>query len=95
MPWQCLDLTYIYSLLRDGYQFEDNQPLVLAKKIKGMEVSWGQGLAFATANEFQLTEGAIKTALSSEPNSTVVDQIFDLVYSGTNQVLSYFNIISV
>ncbi|ULT91062.1 hypothetical protein L3Y34_008981 [Caenorhabditis briggsae] len=85
MPWQCLDLTYIYSLLRDGYQFEDNQPIVLAKKIKGMEVSWGQGLAFATANEFQLTEGAIKTASSSEQNATVVDQIVDLVYSGTNQ----------
>lgn len=30
MPWQCLDLTYIYSLLRDGYQFEDNQPLVVS-----------------------------------------------------------------
>ncbi|EGT40234.1 hypothetical protein CAEBREN_28059 [Caenorhabditis brenneri] len=94
MPWQCLDLTYIYSLLKDGYEFEDNQPIVLAKKIKGMEVSWGQGLAFATANEFQLTEGAIKTTVQ-EQNATVVDQIFDLVYSGTNQVLLYFNIISV
>lgn len=94
MPWQCLDLTYIYSLLRDGYQFEDSQPIVLAKKIKEMEVSWGQGLAFATANEFQLTEGAIKT-VQQEQNATVVDQIFDLVYSGTNQVLSYFNFISV
>ncbi|CAI2353152.1 unnamed protein product [Caenorhabditis sp. 36 PRJEB53466] len=93
MPWQCLDLTYIYSLLRDGYQFEDSQKIVLAKKIKGMEVSWGQGLAFATANEFQMVEGSMKAA-SDAHNATVVDQIFDLFYSGTNQVLSFFNFIS-
>uniref|UniRef100_A0A8R1HWB5 Uncharacterized protein n=1 Tax=Caenorhabditis japonica TaxID=281687 RepID=A0A8R1HWB5_CAEJA len=93
MPWQCLDLTYIYSLLRDGYEFEDGQPIVLAKKIKNMEVSWGQGVAFATANEFLRAEGLVEMP-RSDRNSTVVDQIFDFFYSGTNQVLTYFNIIS-
>lgn len=68
----------------------------LAKKIKGMEVSWGQGLAFATANEFQMMEGSMKAPEGADAvNVTVVDQIFDLVYSGTNQVLSFFNFISV
>ncbi|ETN69445.1 GDA1/CD39 family protein [Necator americanus] len=27
IPWQCHDLTYIYSLLSDGYGFDDTQPL--------------------------------------------------------------------
>ncbi|EPB65829.1 hypothetical protein ANCCEY_15098, partial [Ancylostoma ceylanicum] len=27
MAWQCHDLTYIYSLLSDGYGFGDAQPL--------------------------------------------------------------------
>ncbi|KAK6052527.1 GDA1/CD39 family protein [Cooperia oncophora] len=30
MPWQCHDLTYIYSLLHDGYGFEDAQPLFVS-----------------------------------------------------------------
>ncbi|CAB3398482.1 unnamed protein product [Caenorhabditis bovis] len=91
MPWQCLDLTYIYSLLHDGYRFDDEQPVVLAKKIKGMEVSWGQGLAFAVSNEFQSSDSATS---SGSKNTTVVDQLFNLVYTSTNHVLTFFNIIS-
>ncbi|PIO71491.1 GDA1/CD39 family protein [Teladorsagia circumcincta] len=30
MPWQCHDLSYIYSLLHDGYGFHDNQPLFVS-----------------------------------------------------------------
>ncbi|CAI5453288.1 unnamed protein product [Caenorhabditis angaria] len=93
--WQCLDLTYIYSLLRDGYGFGDEKRIVLAKKIKEMEVSWGQGLAFSVANQFQYSSSGIAAQKpAGAENSTVVDQIFDMVYTGTTHVLSYFNLIS-
>ncbi|KIH66562.1 GDA1/CD39 family protein [Ancylostoma duodenale] len=56
MAWQCHDLTYIYSLLSDGYGFGDTQPLFLAKKLKGMEVAWGQGLSYTLVHEFHKTQ---------------------------------------
>ncbi|CAD6193876.1 unnamed protein product [Caenorhabditis auriculariae] len=87
MPWQCLDLSYIYSLLHDGYMFSEEQPLVLAKKIKGMEVSWGQGLSYALINEFNEYERATFGSEEDKDNSTVVDQIMGYIYSGTNHVL--------
>ncbi|KAK5967829.1 Ectonucleoside triphosphate diphosphohydrolase 5, partial [Trichostrongylus colubriformis] len=91
MPWQCQDLTYIYSLLHDGYGFQDSQPLFLAKKLKGMEVAWGQGLSYTLVHEFHKTQMA---TVAGRGNATVVDQIMSFIYSGTNNVLSYFNIIS-
>ncbi|VDP04382.1 unnamed protein product [Heligmosomoides polygyrus] len=91
LPWQCHDLTYIYSLLHDGYGFEDVQPLFLAKKIKGMEVAWGQGLSYALVHEFHKTQ---KATVTERVNATVVDQIMSYIYSSTSNVLSYLNIIS-
>uniref|UniRef100_A0A7I4YRW4 Nucleoside-diphosphatase uda-1 n=1 Tax=Haemonchus contortus TaxID=6289 RepID=A0A7I4YRW4_HAECO len=92
MPWQCHDLTYIYSLLHDGYGFDDTQPLFLAKKLKGMEVAWGLGLSHSLVHEFHKTQ-KLSTA-AERGNVTVVDQIMSFIYSGTNNVLSYLNIIS-
>lgn len=46
MPFQALDLTYIYSLLHDGYHVTDDTKLHLKKKINSVEVSWGLGAAF-------------------------------------------------
>ncbi|CAJ0590272.1 unnamed protein product [Cylicocyclus nassatus] len=91
MPWQCHDLTYIYSLLHDGFGFEDNQPLFLAKKLKGMEVAWGQGLSYTLVHEFHKTQ---MSTVIERRNATVAHQIMNYVYSGTNTLLSYLKIIS-
>ena len=63
----------------------------LAKKLKGMEVAWGQGLSYSLVHEFHNTH---LPALAGNANSTVVDQIFSYIYSGTNNMLSYLKIIS-
>ncbi|XP_045166671.2 ectonucleoside triphosphate diphosphohydrolase 5-like [Mercenaria mercenaria] len=46
MPFQALDLTYIYSLLHYGYHISDSTQIHLKKKINSVEVSWGLGAAF-------------------------------------------------
>lgn len=95
MPWQCHDLTYIYSLLHDGYGFADDQPLFLAKKIKGMEVAWAQGLSYALINEFNdHQQNHPMTPPSNATNTTVVDQLWSYILIGTNNILSYLNIIT-
>ena len=33
LPWQCLDLTYIYTLLHDGYSFSDDQELHVSQTL--------------------------------------------------------------
>lgn len=33
-PWQCLDLTYIYSLLHFGYQLSDNKQIYVCFCLK-------------------------------------------------------------
>ncbi|CAI4222950.1 unnamed protein product [Auanema sp. JU1783] len=91
-PWLCQDLTYIYALLHDGYGFDDQQELFLAKKIKGMEVSWGQGLSYALVNEFN--EYMSYENPQKGLNETVVEQIWHYVYLGTNNIITYFSLLS-
>ncbi|XP_034190450.1 nucleoside diphosphate phosphatase ENTPD5 isoform X2 [Osmia lignaria lignaria] len=45
-PFICLDLTFIYILLRDGFGLEPTTKLYLYKKINGHELSWALGAAF-------------------------------------------------
>ncbi|XP_012278493.1 ectonucleoside triphosphate diphosphohydrolase 5 isoform X2 [Orussus abietinus] len=45
-PFMCLDLTFIYVLLRDGFHLEPTTKLNLYKKINGHEISWALGAAF-------------------------------------------------
>jgi len=45
-PFMCLDLTFIYVLLRDGFGLEPSTKLHLYKKINGHELSWALGAAF-------------------------------------------------
>ncbi|XP_020280514.1 ectonucleoside triphosphate diphosphohydrolase 5 isoform X2 [Pseudomyrmex gracilis] len=45
-PFMCLDLTFIYILLKDGFGLEPNTKLYLYKKINGHELSWALGAAF-------------------------------------------------
>ncbi|KAM8826903.1 ectonucleoside triphosphate diphosphohydrolase 5 isoform 1-T2 [Synchiropus picturatus] len=42
-PFLCLDLTYISSLLRDGFGFQDTSKLQLTKKVRSVEASWALG----------------------------------------------------
>jgi guanosine-diphosphatase len=44
-PQWCLDLAYIYSLLRIGYQVDFDQPIVVTKQINGYEAGWSLGAA--------------------------------------------------
>jgi len=39
----CMDLTYLYALLRTGYDLPDNTTLYVKKKIKGIETAWSLG----------------------------------------------------
>ena len=45
--FQCLDLTYIVSLLVDGYGLPLDKELHLFKKINGHEASWALGVAYS------------------------------------------------
>jgi hypothetical protein len=45
--FQCLDLTYIVSLLVDGYGLPPTKELHLFKKINGHEASWALGVAYS------------------------------------------------
>nr|CAD2191616.1 unnamed protein product [Meloidogyne enterolobii] len=51
-PWQCLDLTYIYTLLHYGYGLPDDRKINLVKKIRSMEVSWALGAGFHLLNSY-------------------------------------------
>lgn len=44
-PNWCLDVAYIYSLLRVGYQIDLQQPIVVTKQINGYEAGWSLGAA--------------------------------------------------
>ncbi|XP_013788980.1 ectonucleoside triphosphate diphosphohydrolase 5-like isoform X2 [Limulus polyphemus] len=46
MPFLCLDLTYIASLLYNGFDLNLSKEITLVKKIKTFETSWGLGAAF-------------------------------------------------
>lgn len=39
----CMDLTYLYSLLRTGYDLPESTTLYVKKKIKGIETAWTLG----------------------------------------------------
>jgi len=53
-PQLCLDLTYIYTLLHDGFRFAENQTFHLTKKINGFETGWYLGAMISTLEEEQL-----------------------------------------
>ncbi|XP_054007003.1 ectonucleoside triphosphate diphosphohydrolase 5 isoform X1 [Hylaeus anthracinus] len=45
-PFTCLDLTFIFVLLRDGFGLKPTTKLYLYKKINDHELSWALGAAF-------------------------------------------------
>jgi len=42
-PVWCLDLTFQYTLLRLGYEFDENRQAKIGKKIDGTELGWCLG----------------------------------------------------
>jgi guanosine-diphosphatase len=46
-PEYCLDLTYMYVLLRTGYEFDDERAVDIGKQIDGTELGWALGAAIA------------------------------------------------
>jgi guanosine-diphosphatase len=46
-PEWCLDLTFMHSLLRLGYEFSDDRDVVIGKKIQDTELGWCLGATIA------------------------------------------------
>ncbi|CAE6446949.1 unnamed protein product [Rhizoctonia solani] len=46
-PESCLDLTFLYVLLRLGYEFEEDRVVGVEKKVAGTELGWCLGAAIA------------------------------------------------
>jgi guanosine-diphosphatase len=46
-PEYCLDMTFLYVLLRLGYEFEENRVVRVEKKVAGTELGWCLGAAIA------------------------------------------------
>jgi len=46
-PEYCLDLTYMHTLLRSGYEFGDERQVEIGKRIEGTELGWALGAAIA------------------------------------------------
>lgn len=46
-PEWCLDLTFMYGLLRLGYEFEDSREVKMGKKVGGTELGWCLGATLA------------------------------------------------
>ncbi|CAH7686363.1 guanosine-diphosphatase, partial [Phakopsora pachyrhizi] len=42
-PEACLDLSFIYGLLRFGYEIDENREIIVSKKINGVELGWTLG----------------------------------------------------
>ncbi|KAI0033112.1 nucleoside phosphatase GDA1/CD39 [Vararia minispora EC-137] len=46
-PEYCLDLTFMHSLLRMGYEFGDERTFAIGKQVDGTELGWALGAAIA------------------------------------------------
>lgn len=46
-PFMCLDLTFIWSLLENGFGLKPDTNIFLFKKVNGHEISWALGLAYS------------------------------------------------
>lgn len=46
-PFMCLDLTFIWSLLENGFGLRPDTNIFLFKKVNGHEISWALGVAYS------------------------------------------------
>lgn len=56
-PDYCLDLTFMHSLFRLGYELDDNRKVTLAKKIGDFELGWALGAQLAVLQHGVLCKG--------------------------------------
>ncbi|KRY59438.1 Nucleoside-diphosphatase uda-1 [Trichinella britovi] len=74
-PWQCLDLTYIYSLLVDGYGIAADRNITIVKKLRGMEMSWALGAAHHLINTFHESKSRNNTIIENYLNERISEQL--------------------
>ncbi|CAD5223556.1 unnamed protein product [Bursaphelenchus okinawaensis] len=96
-PFQCMDLSYIYSLLSTGYGLQDDVKIHVSKKLKSMEVSWALGAGFHLLNSYH--ENAKQsyqpyTELYKTKNATYVTRIYSYLSEKTTDLLVALRIIS-
>jgi guanosine-diphosphatase len=54
-PEYCLDLTFMYALLRMGYEFGDDRGVRMEKKVDGTELGWCLGATIELVGGGKLT----------------------------------------
>ena len=54
-PEWCLDLMFMYTLLRLGYEFGDDREIKLGKKIRRTELGWCLGMTITMVGGGELT----------------------------------------
>jgi len=54
-PEYCLDLTFMYALLRFGYEFEDSREVRLGKQLAGTELGWCLGAVLELVGAGEVT----------------------------------------
>jgi guanosine-diphosphatase len=54
-PEWCLDLTFMYGLLRLGYEFDDDKEVKLGKRIDGTQLGWALGATLMMIAGAELT----------------------------------------
>ena len=62
------------------------------KKIKQMEVAWAQGLSYEVITHFRSADDTLN--MVTRENGTVAEQLWELIYSGTTNLLEFFNLVS-
>lgn len=100
-PWQCLDLTYIYVLLRHGYGLNDGKKIFLAKRLKNMEMSWALGASFKLLHSYHQKTASTENSKRNVPKKSaegntisLLKEIFMLVAAHATNVLSFLKLIS-
>lgn len=53
-PLWCQDVTFIYSMLKHGYKFQEDNQLKLVSSIDGKEATWSLGAALMLLNKYLL-----------------------------------------
>ncbi|CAD5232731.1 unnamed protein product [Bursaphelenchus xylophilus] len=99
-PFQCMDLSYIYSLLTTGYGLTDETKIHVSKKIKSMEVSWALGAGFHLLNTYHenskqphASYATLKTDNSTQ-NETYVQRVYTYLSEKATELLVVLRLIS-
>ncbi|VDK46118.1 unnamed protein product [Anisakis simplex] len=101
--WQCLDLSYIYALLRHGYGINEHKELHLVKRLRGMEMSWALGAAHDLLQRYTEREFTSRIQLSNRmkpiiteelDQRTITDVLIEFISKHSFQILTQFSLLS-